>query len=88
MTCQHLFQKSYIFFFTSNMTSVYNLIMALKKDGDKTQILLVVKKTSAEKLREIADKENRPVGRMFDVIIEDHRFNDTTVNSFSINFSN
>ncbi|MDR1939687.1 MAG: hypothetical protein LBQ40_02705 [Clostridiales bacterium] len=44
--------------------------MALKKDGERTIASLSIKKTTLNTLNELAKKENRPLGRMVDEIVE------------------
>lgn len=46
--------------------------MPLKKGGDRIIVNLSIKKETDELLTTIAEKENRPKGRMFDVIVEDY----------------
>lgn len=47
--------------------------MALKKDGEKTYMSVVIKKSTVAKIEELAKKTNRPKGRMLDEIVESYK---------------
>jgi len=50
--------------------------MPLKPGGDRTRVVYTIKKTTEQKIRQLAEQTYRPMGQMLDKIVEEYVLTD------------
>jgi hypothetical protein len=50
--------------------------MSLKPGGDRIRVVYTIKKSTAERIRKLAEKSHRPMGQLLDKVFEEYELKD------------